>query len=719
MDNSIVGTSTMPLSATHFNISERIDGDTPVKLANKNGIKTTDIIKINQKKYERKVKKVKLSARSELDIFEWSKCGFANNNYWISPDADKLPRIDVSQVSREDFIMKYEEPVLPVVITGCTKDWAAETKWNKEELLRNYARHKFKIGEDDKGNPVRMTFKYYMYYLETEGFKDDSPLYIFDSSFGRRGKPKKANVEELKRKNLRPKSKECLLKDYKVPTYFDDDLFRFTGENRRPPYRWFILGGERSGTGIHSDPLGTSAWNTLLVGHKRWCLFPPSTPRKLIDPKQKDHEAVTWFTCVLPKLLEVHEGRNKSLAEEYGMIEALQRPGETMFVPGGWYHVVMNLDFTIAVTQNFCSPTSIEQVWLRTRNARPKLAQKLLSKIIRFEKSSTDDDGDTEVSETESEEDGADVRRLNVETAKRAFSSSAANATKVAVLGAAGGIGQPLALTLKQNELISHLSLYDIVNGPGVAADLDHIDIDGKVTGYTPDNDGLKHAITDATIIVIPAGVPRKPGMTRDDLFNTNAGIVRDLANAAAQYAPKAHMAIISNPVNSTVPIVSEIFKKHKVYDPKSTKKEKITVVGGHSGVTIIPLLSQTSSNFTDDELKALTHRIQFGGDEVVKAKAGSGSATLSMSYAAARFVNSLLRALKGESGIIEPAYVRSPLFESKGLEYFASNVELCHDGVGKIHDLGPLNQYEKQLLEAALPELKKNIAKGVDFVHK
>ncbi|RIB16047.1 malate dehydrogenase, NAD-dependent [Gigaspora rosea] len=334
------------------------------------------------------------------------------------------------------------------------------------------------------------------------------------------------------------------------------------------------------------------------------------------------------------------------------------------------------------------------------------------------------------------------VRRLNVETAKRAFSSSAANATKVAVLGAAGGIGQPLSLTLKQNELISHLSLYDIVNGPGVAADLDHIDIDGKVTGYTPDNDGLKHAITDATIIVIPAGVPRKPGMTRDDLFNTNAGIVKDLATAAAQYAPKAHMAIISNPVNSTVPIVSEIFKKYKVYDPKrifgvttldvvrasrftsqlkgtSTKNEKITVVGGHSGVTIIPLLSQTGSTFTDDELKALTHRIQFGGDEVVKAKAGSGSATLSMSFAAARFVNSLLRALKGESGIIEPAYVRSPLFESKGLEYFASNVELSREGVGKIHDLGPLNQYEKQLLEAALPELKKNIAKGVDFVHK
>lgn len=72
-----------------------------------------------------------------------------------------------------------------------------------------------------------------------------------------------------------------------------------------------------------------------------------------------------------------------------------------------------------------------------------------------------------------------------------------------------------------------------------------------------------------AEIIVVPAGVPRKPGMSRDDLFNTNASIVRDLAKTAAKVAPKAHMLIISNPVNSTVPIVAEVFKKAGVYDPK------------------------------------------------------------------------------------------------------------------------------------------------------
>lgn len=79
----------------------------------------------------------------------------------------------------------------------------------------------------------------------------------------------------------------------------------------------------------------------------------------------------------------------------------------------------------------------------------------------------------------------------------------------------------------------------------------------------------LEDALTGMDLVIIPAGVPRKPGMTRDDLFNINAGIVRTLCEGIAKCCPKAVVNVISNPVNSTVPIAAEVFKKAGTYDPK------------------------------------------------------------------------------------------------------------------------------------------------------
>lgn len=240
---------------------------------------------------------------------------------------------------------------------------------------------------------------------------------------------------------------------------------------------------------------------------------------------------------------------------------------------------------------------------------------------------------------------------------------------------------------------------------------------------------------------MIPAGVPRKPGMTRDDLFNTNASIVATLADACAKNCPKAHLLIISNPVNSTVPITAEILKRHNVYDPKRVfgvttldvlrantfisesqgwepRNTEVTVIGGHAGITILPLLSQIpNAKFTPQQIEALTNRIQFGGDEVVKAKDGAGSATLSMASAGARFVNSLLRGLKGEKNVTECAFVSSPIVP--GVEFFSTRVELGANGVQNIHPIGKMSDSEKQWYDKMLPELKSSIAKGKEFASK
>ncbi|KAJ6258266.1 hypothetical protein Dda_7185 [Drechslerella dactyloides] len=334
------------------------------------------------------------------------------------------------------------------------------------------------------------------------------------------------------------------------------------------------------------------------------------------------------------------------------------------------------------------------------------------------------------------------VRRAAVSfTQKRAFSASAANPYKVAVLGASGGIGQPLSLLLKLSPKVTELALYDVRGAPGVAADISHVNTNSVVKGYTPAPANLAEAVKGAEIVLIPAGVPRKPGMSRDDLFNTNASIVRDLADGVAQANPNAKLLIIANPVNSTVPICAEVYKLRNVYNPKTLfgvttldvvrasrfiselkntnpANEKVTVVGGHSGVTIVPLLSQSNHpDITGEQRDALVHRIQFGGDEVVQAKDGAGSATLSMALAGYRMAESLLRAKAGESGVVEPTFVDSPLFKDAGVEFFASNVELGPDGVKKVHGVGDIDSYEKGLIDACLADLKKNIEKGVQFV--
>lgn len=135
--------------------------------------------------------------------------------------------------------------------------WKALERWTLTALehdpdLRDRA---LNCGEDDDGKSIRMKLKYFLKYLWNN--KDDSPLYIFDSTFDE------------------DKFAKRLLHDYRVPTYFNEDLFHLVGERRRPPYRWFLVGSERSGTCVHIDPLATSAWNTLIVGKKRWVLFPP------------------------------------------------------------------------------------------------------------------------------------------------------------------------------------------------------------------------------------------------------------------------------------------------------------------------------------------------------------------------------------------------------------------------------------------------------------
>lgn len=333
---------------------------------------------------------------------------------------------------------------------------------------------------------------------------------------------------------------------------------------------------------------------------------------------------------------------------------------------------------------------------------------------------------------------------------------------KVAVVGASGGIGQPLSLLLKLNPHVSDLALYDVRLAQGVAKDLSHISTNSVCKGF--DKDQIADALRGAHVVVIPAGVPRKPGMTRDDLFKINAGIVKGIVSAIGEHCPDARILIISNPVNSTVPIAVETLKAMGKFYPgnvmgvttldvvraetfladyliaqkknslsrqfdKTKMYKDVTVIGGHSGNTIIPVLKKKPLISTlAASYNEFVHRVQFGGDEVVKAKDGAGSATLSMALAGYRFTEQILKSIHRENTPSIPTYVYLPGIANgvkaqaklwSSLEYFSLPANLLDGRVVSVDDtvLDDLTGQEKKLVERAVQELRANIEKGKQFV--
>jgi len=147
---------------------------------------------------------------------------------------------------------------------------------------------------------------------------------------------------------------------------------------------------------------------------------------------------------------------------------------------------------------------------------------------------------------------------------------------KVCVCGGAGGIGQPLSLLMSMDPNVSELAVFDLnvamVPPVGVAADLSHIESCVNVTGHVMTvgeaaKDNMEKALKGCSLVLVPAGMPRKPGMTRDDLFKVNADIARGTVEACAKWCPDAVVALIVNPVNSIVPAMAELYQK-KGLDP-------------------------------------------------------------------------------------------------------------------------------------------------------
>lgn len=316
---------------------------------------------------------------------------------------------------------------------------------------------------------------------------------------------------------------------------------------------------------------------------------------------------------------------------------------------------------------------------------------------------------------------------------------------KVCVVGGAGGIGQPLSMLMAMDPNVAELCVYDLtvsmVPAAGVAADISHINKKCKVKAYSFDvkdkaADVAGECLTDCNLVLVPAGMPRKPGQDRKDLINVNAGIAKNIVEACAKFCPEAVVALIVNPVNSIVPAMCELWKKKGLNPCKivgvtsldCVRAEKfvhemtnapmsdisIPVIGGHAGTTILPLFSQdkAGASIEPGAIPDLDKRVQDAGTVVVQAKNGKGSATLSMGYAGARLGSAVLAGLAG-TPTTECAYVESTITE---LPYFASKVTFGKNGVETVHPTGPLSAHEQTRLDGLKPTLKEEIEAGLEY---
>ena len=232
----------------------------------------------------------------------------------------------------------------PFVMRGAAKAWgwrAAERWSSAEALVAHYGDFEMDLADD-----VRLPLREYVEYAANN--LADSPYYLVERSFqGERA---------------------ALLDDFAPPSFFADDLLAEIPGSKRARYCFF--GGARSGTFLHVDPLCTSAWNVCLAGRKRWCMLAPETDMAVHGLEhfaQGKHQLpVCWFLDEHPRL------QRSAVAGKLTMIECVQGPGDMVFIPAGWHHAVINLEWTSAVSQNFMAPAAL---WAQPRSGLSLWAQ--------------------------------------------------------------------------------------------------------------------------------------------------------------------------------------------------------------------------------------------------------------------------------------------------------------------------------------------------------
>ncbi|MFS7955486.1 putative transcription factor & chromatin remodeling &Metalloenzymes JmjC family [Helianthus anomalus] len=192
----------------------------------------------------------------------------------------------------DEFVSGFETPNKPILLEGCFDKWLALKKWDRDYLVEVCGDNRFAVG------PAQMTLTDYFVYSDQA--QEERPFVLGDE---------------------------------------------------RPDYRWIIIGPAGSGSSFHIDPNSTSAWNAVVKGSKKWFLFPPDVVPPGVYPSS-DGAEVACPVSITEWFMNFYESTKTWKKKP---VECVCKAGEVIFVPNGWWHLVINLEDSIAITHNFVS----------------------------------------------------------------------------------------------------------------------------------------------------------------------------------------------------------------------------------------------------------------------------------------------------------------------------------------------------------------------------
>ncbi len=299
---------------------------------------------------------------------------------------------------------------------------------------------------------------------------------------------------------------------------------------------------------------------------------------------------------------------------------------------------------------------------------------------------------------------------------------------KITVVGA-GNVGATTAQRLAEKELARHVVMVDVAEGIPQGKGLDQWEsapiegFDSRVIG-TNSYDETEQS----DIVVITAGIARKPGMSRDDLLNTNAGIVKQVSEQIKKTSPKAILIIVSNPLDVMSYVAMKVtgFPRERVIGMAgvldtaryrsflaeaadvSVRDIQAMVLGGH-GDTMVPLISYTSVSgipitqlIPKDKLDAIVARTRTGGGEIVK-HLKTGSAYYAPSSAAVQMCEAIA---KDQKRILPCAVWLQGEYGMRDL-FLGVPCKLGRSGLEKIYEV-ELTDEERKALEASAEAVRE-----------